>query len=206
MVRRRKLSRTTTKTKSDDDESKRFPNGISATILAVQHYWTSLTKGGPDRLTPEQFCEAGFRDAYKSVIQKYRGIVKRPDPDQGSGLAKAIHNLANGKTELEFYHLRSFAEFIGLPTGVFLLFTQMVSDERRLLESGATSDNTKEDLLNLIRSTKAVMIAAEKYITDHPESQRIFTHVYDDAGHQHMAKADVLKAWRDAFVAASNES
>lgn len=197
---RKKPTRTTTKTKSDDDETKRFPNGISATVLAIQHYWKSLTIGGPDRMTPGQFCDSGFRDVYRNVIDKYRGIRKRPHPDEGDGLAKAIHKLTNGTTDLEFFHLRSFAEFVGLPTGIFLLFTQMVSDERRALDDRTPATQMKEELLCLIRATKAVMVDAENYITEHPDLERIFTHVYDTDGQKYMAKADVLKVWSDAFA------
>lgn len=58
----------------------------------------------------------------------------------------------------------------------------------------------KEELLCLIRATKAVMVDAENYITEHPDLERIFTHVYDTDGQKYMAKADVLKVWSDAFA------
>lgn len=197
----KKKPRSTTKVKSDKNEDKKFPNGISATILSIQYYWENITNGAPEGITPNQFCDLGFRETYRSIIETYRGIGKRADPDKTDQLPKSIHFLCNGTQDLHFYQLRAFAEYLGIPTGLFLLFTQMVSDERRILESGRTLADAQQHAIEFIRKLKVVFESAENQIDNAGRDERIFTHVYDNEGIEHMAKARTLKIWTDSYQA-----
>jgi len=189
--------RTTTKVRPDGDLKKRFPNGISSTILAVQYYWHELKNNGQAGLTPEKFCdEAGFRKVYQDIVDLYPGIRKKANPAEGDGLARMIHRLANGTQDIEFFQLRAFAQYVGLPTGLFLLFTQMVSDERRSIEQHR---DPHEASLKLLGQVRKAIEAAETCIENNRNELRIFTHAYDEVGAKQMAKARTLKVWSDAF-------
>lgn len=57
---------------ADRDAEKYFPNGIAATMLAIQRNWQAVANGGPRDLSARRFCdEAGFAAVYKAVQALY---------------------------------------------------------------------------------------------------------------------------------------
>jgi len=194
----RKHPRATTKNRPDGHAEKRFPTGISSTILAIQNYWPSLTMDKPEHLTPEQFCEQGkFIDAYERVIKLYPGIKKKAAAR--GGVTRMIHRLCNGKQDIEFYQMRAFAEYVGLPTGIFLLFSHFVSEEHHAIQDGVSS---RDRLLTFVRRLKRVIETAESQIQTSVDTEHVFNHIYDEPSgpmDKHMAKALALKAWSDAY-------
>ncbi len=206
----RKRPRTTTKVRPDGDDEKIFPTGISATVLAIQNYWLSLTNGADEFLKPEDFCAGGnFIEVYSKVANHYAGIIKKPK--KPGGIARMIHRISNGKEGVQFFHLRAFAEFVGLPTGLFLLFTQMASDERRALEDNLKGDHRdpREEALTFIRRVKKTIEAVEHHVEHNVKTGELISiHTYPGPSNPteaHMAKARMLKVWSDAYNA-SNQS
>jgi hypothetical protein len=188
--------RTTTKEISDGDERKYFPNGIASTILGLQYYWDEIANGGEPGLTPEQFCEdAKFSQTYLAVQNTYKR--RKPVTD----IAKAIHRLANQKINIDFTDMRAFAQYVGLPTGLFLLFSQCVSEESR---AGSDRESAKQTALDLIRRIRRVVDCAEEYIRNRPDDRPLFRRDYDSSGHQYLADVGVLKSWSDAFNRSGN--
>ncbi len=188
--------RTTTKDIPDRHEDKKFPTGISSTILGLQYFWNEIAHGGESGLTPEQFCEkTGFAEVYGAVQALY--TTRMPvDSKNSESLGRVIHRLINQTRNIDFVDLRSLAQFVGLPTGLFLLFTQCVSDERR---SGPDSIAARETALALMERIGRVVEVTTRYIRERPPNQPIFQRIYDDLGQQYMADIAVLKLWADAF-------
>ena len=190
--------RTTIKVRPDGDPKKRFPTGISSTILAIQNYWLSLADGGDEHLTPLQFCNEGkFAATYERVTQHYRGIRKKARTR--TAIARMIHRVVNGNQDIEFFHLRAFAEHVGLPTGLLLIFTQLVSTESRAIQQG---QDGKAEAIDLVRRVKSVMELAERQLAAASPETPLFNHFYDefvDPLKRHMAKAQTLKDWSDTY-------
>jgi hypothetical protein len=193
---KKRAHRTTTKDLPDRDDHKQFPVGISSAVLALQYYWHEIANGGPSGLTPEQFCNlTGFGNVYGAVQDLYRKRT-RVDHENCDSLGKVIHRLVNQTRNIAFVDLRAFAQFVGLPTGLFLLYTQCDSDERRCGDDRAAARKTALELLQGIRR---VIEATEEYIEKRPLDQPLFRRIYDDAGEEHLADVGVLKLWADAF-------
>ncbi|UCI07322.1 hypothetical protein [Mesorhizobium sp. B1-1-8] len=182
-------------------EDKLFPDGIEATFLAIQNYWLNLKMKKPERMSALQFTKAGFRRVFKAVVAKYGAVVDPGDVDDDDSIKRVLQRLCSQNRALEFYHLRSFAEFVELPTGMLLLFSQMVSDERRMLDDGFSLEQTNDFLIDFITSTEHAVKAARQLLEERGKFDRVFTFAYDKKGHKQMARAKTLLAWSEAFNA-----
>jgi hypothetical protein len=193
--------RTTIKRLADGHRRKRSPNGVRSTFLAIQYYWLSLITGKlqDEHLTPLAFSadkRGGFEKIFNETFNRYPAMKHRPDK-----LHRLLQQLTSGQHNIEFVHLLAFAEYVGLPLSLFLLFTQMVSDESRSI--GSTSDFRAHALRTLGR-VKLVVELAEKQVTDAVSGEKIFIHEYDEFDEPGviMAKARALKSWSDLYHSA----
>jgi hypothetical protein len=174
----RKRPRTTPKHREDRDEEKCFPNGISATVRAIQQYWPHIIDPTvSENLGVDEFLsKSDFIAVYESVIDIYQGIEqKAKEYSSINGMIGDIGRPEKGK-KLSFYELRALAAFVDLPTGLFLLFTQLISDERREKDEGGDPRGRAQKLINGIR---AFVNAAQKHIDSIEEGDQLFTYIYD---------------------------
>jgi hypothetical protein len=182
----------------DGHHRKRAPTGIRSTFLAIQNYWLALSTKQPndEHLTPAAFYSedrGGFRKAFEDTYRRYPAMKNKPDK-----VARLLQQLTSGKHNIEFAHLLAFAEHVRLPLSVFLLFTQMVSDE---LRSVGTESDFKAHALRTLRRIRELVEFAEKQVEQASPNQKIFLHEYDEfeeAGVV-LARAQALKDWSDFY-------
>ena len=197
--RPRKPSRkppTTIKPYPDGHKKKRSPNGVRSVLLAIQYYWLSLIaqKKDLEHLTAARFCaNSEFEKVFQQTCARYPAMSKKPEK-----LYRVLQKLTLGEHNIEFVHLLAFSQFVGLPLSLFLLFTQMVSDELRALEGGPDFRSHAVDVLRRIRF---VVELAERQVAQSRPGEHLFIHFYDefDDPGRFMAKAISLKTWSDAF-------
>lgn len=212
MARRAKdaVPRATAKVIPDTHDDKQFPAGIASTVRAMYTLWDIVANDGQIQQTPEQFCltrgvakkdgvALTFAELYGAVQDLYpnRERIDHTDIDD---LSRVIYRIGAGGKErnLDFVDIRALAQFCGLPSGLWLAFTQCVSDERR---AGEDRIAARETALAFVRAIRRVLDATEDYIKERPAGQPLFQKIYDQSGEKHLADMDVLKMWSDAFNA-----
>lgn len=146
----RKRVRTTGTIRIEDaNPEKRHPNSIRATIRSIRKYWhsTSMERG----LTLSQFVKH-FKPMYQAMEELYPGI----DAHQGEGLVGVLDRIERNRRNIDFRDLRAISQHVGVPTGVFLMFTQAVGD--------STSKRDKSDIVRLLRASQASLGALAEHV------------------------------------------
>ncbi|AMY00670.1 hypothetical protein AB0V79_27360 [Mesorhizobium ciceri] len=182
----------------DGAADKRFPNGISSTVRAIYVNWNALHTGqqvGDEILDPESFCEkTDFVEVFEKVASHYPGIRKRPSTKET--IATMLDDIdAGGRINLSFYQLRAIAQFVGLDTGLFLLFTQFVSNERRTLDEHGR--DPRAQALEMIRKIKGLFDHLDEVISNKGANLPIFTS--NIRPNEHIVDISMLKLWCDAY-------
>ena len=120
-----------------------------------------------------------------------------------------LHDLVNGENELPYYQLRALAEYIDIPTGLLVLFTQCVSIEREEYEKAqgkkAPSDpppDLRAVCLALLDDVERVVKTAKAHIAASEVRDEIFMKWYDEDENSYLPNMEMLKVWRDAYNAA----
>lgn len=198
--------RTTPRDIPDRHQDKIFPTGISSTVCGLYHYWDEIANGGKPGLTPEKFCDSrglaevdGVRQTFAEVYGAVQALYpKRTQINHRSSdnLGAKIGDLVRQDVNVDFVDLRAFAQFLALPTGALLLFTQCVSDERR---AGGDREAARKTARSFLRAIRRVVDATENYINSRRDDEPLFIKVYDDAGQEYLADIGVLKMWADVF-------
>jgi hypothetical protein len=190
------INRTKILRKADYQADKSFPDGIAQTVLAIQLMWHHLNEGGQAGLTHDQFYElTDFKDFYADVLHRYKGVTKFPTkPDT---IASMVNDMANCRHDLGYYRLRTLADFIGLPTGLFLLFTQFVSRETQATEEEADPKARAQELLD---DLKAVVSVIERQVMAAEEGQPVFRMLPPDGDERPLVNTRHLKEWVDAIT------
>jgi hypothetical protein len=190
--------RATVKLYPDHNKNKRAPNGIRSVLLAIQNYWLALQTGKPEdeHLTPAEFCaETGFEKVFRATFARYPKMSGDVED-----LPRLLQSLTSGRHNHEFVHLLAFAEFVGIPLSLFLMFSHLVSDELRSIDDGS---DFRPVALAFLRKIKFVIEATERQVMDTPPNGRLFVHVYDEfdePGRQPlMARASALKFWSTIY-------
>lgn len=187
---------------ADRDAEKYFPNGIAATMLAIQRNWDAVANGGPRDLSARKFCdEAGFAAVYKAVQALYPRR-KQIDNVRKIAVSRSTNQGKKDSRNIDFADMRAFADFVGgFPTGLFLLFTQFVSNERH---AGEDRQAAHKEAVDLIEGVRRVVDAAEQYIKNRPVDRPLF--IDDGARREYMADMEAMKVWVDAFKPRSTAS
>jgi hypothetical protein len=200
---KKKRPRRTTGFLHDNDKKKHFPNGIAATVLALVNYWLNLTEQKPEFLSVEDFVkESDLVNIYNTVALMYGGVANAAEND--GGVEGLIGGLTRNEQALHYIHLRALADLVKIPTGLLLLFTQMVSDEYRAL----LEEEDRGKPLETIRSAKAVLEAAEIAAqAAYDNGTLAFVHLYKDFKEpprdRYMARARTLLEWRNIYTSVS---
>lgn len=137
----RRSKRVQAKPYEDGHRKKRYPLGLAETIAAISQYWNAARRqNGANQVAVEAVSEKEAvkefaRDPrllaiYAALRETYPGAAEWT-VNEDSGLYALVHALAKGEKPIDFLRLRLFADYVGLPTGLLLIFSQCVSDERR---------------------------------------------------------------------------
>lgn len=129
----------------DGKWAKRYPNGIAITAAALLQHWPWI-KGR--NLKGHFGTKLDFSEAFGDEYEKIDSNLRNTYPGNSShkkDLASDLHDIATFETKnLSYMQLRRLADLLGLPLSLFILFTELVSLERRLLNSTRRSDLTVE--------------------------------------------------------------
>jgi hypothetical protein len=188
--RRRPGPRAVAKEIADHAPEKYFPNGIAATMLAIQYNWHSVVAENGERdLSAPRFCkETRFAETYMAVQALY------PSRERITNVTTVVRDNVNQDRNIDFTDMRAFAELLGIPTGLFLLFTQFVSNERH---AGENRRAARQEAIDLIEGVRRAIDAAEQYIKTRPIDRPLF--IDDGACKEYLADMEVMKLWVDAF-------
>ena len=182
--------------REDGTKEKKFPNGVSVTVKAMVQSWIPLSNGDPtSRLSRREFIEqSNFVEVYDRIAAKYGGVRRKPKT-KGS-TASMLNDLTFGRHDLPYYKLRALAQFVGLPTGMFVLFTQCVSAERDARESGR---NAQAVCLEIISGMQRIADAMKRHIEGTNNGDPIFLHQYDQTTESILPSMELLKRWSDLY-------
>jgi len=113
--------------KAEGVSGRKIPNGLHTLFNTVCRSWHPDEKylSGSKRTTI-QFAEEIF-DIYKNNYFKY-GFEKK-DKTNLKDLSQRISRINRRITEPTFVDIKSYAEYIGVPPGIFLLISQMIGVE-----------------------------------------------------------------------------
>ena len=144
---------------ADSSPHKKFPNGLKSVLKSIRKFWPNdiSTEIRNDRA----FAKGPFGTRFNMVAGYYGKKSKGP-----SALKKRIEKLeANGKygTDISFYEMRAYAEFVGLPTGLLLVYTQLVSVEAEQKGDKAGREHVSAELQKMIlgmRALEAYLVSA----------------------------------------------
>ena len=148
----------------DFHAGKKFPNGIKATIKSIRKSWPREVSERAPR-TPEAFGAL--------LLETYNGISARygTDPSDPTKLARIIERLEGSgdsdDTDINFAKLRAYSDFIGIPTGLFLIYTQLVSLERH--------GKSRSELANRLSKIRSALEVLEQYVAD-PANEGLLFH------------------------------
>lgn len=214
----------TPKDKSDD---KAYPNGILVTFAALWQRWAIVDKGRAGQSTSaKEFAETyQLRDIGFKLKKDYPGspippgyLVKSDAKADAKAGAEFQYlggsNMKGSDTKnLSYMALRRAADVVDLPAGLFVLFTNFVSLERRTekrINDGELSSKRVE-LLKLAEKVERFGHEVRKVIEESSEDDEIFYDAYppgtwvrpdknkpDPEEEAYLADLKVLKRLRDA--------
>ena len=181
----------------DGHREKAFPTGIQVTAHALWQIWPHIT-GQVDerRSTIRDFAEnEQFSLVVENLKDRYPGFASAPYKDA----YKTPMKLGTfGKNMPTYYDLRIMADYVGLPVGLFIFFTHLVSEER---EANKEGKDQKMALKNLIDCIDRFSTKAKKMIDEFdfesgqaPAETHLFSVDYPELidGETWLAKMDTL--------------
>jgi hypothetical protein len=136
----------------DGDPFKRFPNGLRATLKSIRKFWHgAFVHEGAER-NVDNFAKR-FLTTYNEVASRYG----RKPKTQASlkSLINKLESSGEEGTDITFTKMRAYAEFVGIPTGLLLLFSQAVSHEAQ--------GRNREEIKEFIIRCRLALGALENY-------------------------------------------
>ena len=183
----------------DRHEDKFFPTGISATIVAISSRWSHVQNGGRDNLSVPEFLRiTKFTEVLRYVNDIYKRRRNPVNTESESSVKQYIYKLVNQKRSADFADLRIFAEFVGLPTGLLLLFTQFVSDENRM----RNKEEFRIHALNFVKKLRNLIDDVERRLEQSTDDYK-FINVYSED--KYSANVCELKKWADAYTVGNHD-
>lgn len=189
--------------RKDGDRNKRFPNSASALVRGITKHWPGVAapeKFGPDISFREFVQKTNFREVFDGVLSKYPK-VRNPPRD----LEAMIADMGLGQdSDLEYYRIRAFSDYIETHDFVFLMFCRFISVERRI------DDPTQRRLAfeQLTAAIRRLLTTTEEMLADGDATGTLFSSVSheEQLEEQLQEKADIwianvhaLKKWKDAY-------
>ena len=175
--------------KNAGDNPKRYPNGIAITAAALFQHWPHIV----GKSTKGRFgSKSEFNKQMKAKIEQiHEKLTDKYPSGNHNGLHKKdigedLHNVAIFKSAgLTYMQLRRFSELVDLPVGLLLMFTNLISKERRLEKQIRDEDDEIErgsrnqELLNLVRKIELFAENARQMIESSANSDQVFVRTFD---------------------------
>lgn len=183
-------------------QEKFFPNGISATVRSIVYGWHSqVVQDGKINLSIVDFVNlTKFAEIYYKTSAMYSKRTASGDgrkPRTKKSIENMVHDIMSQGSDIQFYKLRAFANFVGLPTGVFLVYSRLISDERENRNS-----DFRQDALVKIAALRRFLDKAEGIVKDSSlDNEMPFTREDLSQEHGYLPRIEVLKALSDAYNA-----
>lgn len=120
---------------------------------------------------------------------------------------KCFNDVGAARHRLRYYHLRFMAEYVGMPVGLLMLFSQFISVERRASKNGL---NKRERILRLVSQIERFAAAIRRHVESFPATDGevdFFITRHDSSskagkkGQEYLANLQVLKVLRDEVLA-----
>jgi hypothetical protein len=178
-----------TRSRLDGDRAKKFPTALRATLKSIRKFWPGDVRPGPGR-KPSKFAGM-FLQTFNEVTGVYGA-----KPKTESALIRGINRLeGNGEVEISditFGKLRAYADYIGLPVGMLLVYTFAASFEAQ--------GRQRQTILGLLRQCSSALTALERFAQEAPASENIFHEpVAGAVSSEYYAKLQGLQIMSKAF-------
>ncbi len=215
-------------TPPDESERKAYPNGILVTFAAIWQAWASADRDDVDGMTSStEFAryydllgiseelkrKYPFSPPYPGEETKKDAVVKAVNDFQRIG--GSTMNSGAKSSSLSYMALRRAAETVRLPLGLFILFTNFVSLERRAEKMVAAGQKAskREVLLELAEKIEKYGREARRVIEEASDDDEIFYQSFKPGEWDHpknaksrpgekeetyLARMPVLRRLRDA--------
>jgi hypothetical protein len=161
---------------------KKFSDGVRSTLKSIAKYWPAsaeqLEGKSIELLTRKRSVDdfvADFEETFRRIQDHYGGVSK------DANLKKKITVIHAGDTELPFYEARAYADYLGVPTGLMLLFTNCMSD--------ITQEHEPAAVINLLKSSQAAIDALVSYLENAAK----------DGGDVHSAMYETIAVDKDGL-------
>lgn len=183
---RRSYDKFPIKKKPDGAPGKNNPNSLAATLRAIRRLWAVE---GVDQPRRQRDFSKIFEKFVFSTIEKYpkRGFKHK-------SLQKLCEALERNDRDVAYYHLRAYADFVGVPTSLLLVFSHVVGDVDR--------GDSREQVMELLDRVIDGCGALKDHIAspgDHRERMLVRKHP-EDPDSPYNARIEGLVAMYEAFI------
>lgn len=188
--------------RDDGDKQKAYPNGIQVTAHAIWQYWLNVTGQTEIRHTSLRDFQriSNITEVAKSVADRYPGLNQKP---VSSSDMMPYRIGTRDRAALSYFQIRVLADYVELPTSLFMLFTHLVSEEKN---AQVNCKDSNQEVRKLIECAERFITEARRQLDEHEEtgdtSGSIFSVEYRDPDNHEaltwLAKMDSLKLLVDA--------
>ena len=137
-----------------------------------------------------------FEKCFKETSDLYPDCANPPKTP--AAIRNAVNDMGIGACDMEYYRLRALARFTGLtPTGLILLFSQLVGEEQRAKRDGR---DPKIAITQILDGVIRVAEVAKQHVHKTSDGADIFMRKYgENAKDGYLPDVAVLNEWKVAF-------
>lgn len=201
---------TLTDTPADGDENKAYPNGIKVLAQAIWQFWPFVSGQSPKRRsTTRDFDKTNFNEIASALAAAY------PAAKMATKTAsKTLIKIGSGYSEkdkkpvnLTYMHLRQISDYLEIPLSLLILYTHLISLERKF--KGDTQTR-QEKMERLLQRADLFVAAMRQRLDARARDEVIFVKRYDqkdsDESYEYLADLAPLKEVADQFRSISSEN
>jgi len=175
---------------NDGDRRKKVPNSLRAIVRAIRKWWDN--KGVKDR-NLDEFAVL-FEPCYSEISGHYKGNKIN------TGVSGVVERL-EGTGDIKFHEIRAISHYVGLPSGLLLLYSQCLGDAIRGEKADGNPHVAREYVLNLLRSSQVALGAAADFLEAQSSTGDAMFEVLirNSDSLAYAAKLEPLRVMADAF-------
>lgn len=172
--------------KADGVRQKRGPYSLYAVLRAIRRRWGNPADS--DRLV-EDFTPL-FVPYFTDVISRYPGAYA-----EAKNVRQFIERTESTNVDLRYYALRAYADYVGLPTGLLLLYSHVVGDAR--------AGKSGSEMVQFLRQSALAVQSLAAFIEQQPDPLAAFSNEPASAT-KYNARVEGLARMHDAFSGAAS--
>lgn len=179
-------------TRGDDDPEKTFPASIASLVGALRQNWAALSGDAqPGTAMSVQEFRKNPPETLLRAIERVDGRLQGLKLKEMKEPAWSITKLEYGSSpKLAYWHLRVLSDWVGLSVAQLLIFTHLVSIERRAENDGADRyvelKRVHAQYQRVLDELGDIIAAAES------GAERALYQVIDGEEHEYHPKEDLL--------------